>query len=86
MIWIMKTDNEWLAEFLKQPPVKRISVLTKVGREELERMPKNDEYRAKKKMWFERLRRYMRDYRISKESLLEHGVNYQDCVNYFYAN
>ena len=79
--------------FLRKSPADRIAIFTRYGREELDDMRKkikNEDSRQRfewaKTRWFERLRRYMREYKISKDTLREYGVDYSECVKYFYAN
>lgn len=89
-----RNDQDFLDWFQSQSPAHRCAMLTRVGREDLEstinhRKETNDwreRFNAQLDSWFNRLRGFMKDYKISKDELSANGLDYNDCVKFYYSH
>jgi hypothetical protein len=91
---IMKENISTPEYFLRKSPAERIAIYTIVGREDLEstlnHRKESDDWRERfsyqLERWFNRLKWYMKTYKLSKENLAEHNLDYADCVNFYYSH
>lgn len=74
-------------------PVKRISLLSSVDLEDLEKEIgniKDSDSRARfvlhLERWFNRLKKYMAEFRISQEDLAQYGLDWKYCKNFYYSH
>lgn len=90
----MKENISTPEYFLRKSPAERIAIYTIVGREDLEsslnHRKDSDDWRERfsyqLERWFNRLKWYMKTYKLSKENLAAHNLDYADCVNFYYSH